>query len=43
MRQKLAFVSMKMGNPSSAEGAAGELGKPPYLEVGEAERADNLL
>ncbi|MDP3566499.1 hypothetical protein [Sediminibacterium sp.] len=29
MRQKLAFVSMKMGNPSSTKGAAGDLGKPP--------------
>jgi hypothetical protein len=35
MRQKLAFESMKMGNPSSTKGAAGDLGKPPYLEVGE--------
>ncbi|HLD53544.1 MAG TPA: hypothetical protein VJA82_09580 [Sediminibacterium sp.] len=42
MRQKLAFESMKMGNPSSTKGAAGDLGKPPYLEVGAAERADNL-
>jgi len=31
MRQKLAFASMKMGNPSCTEGAAGDLGKPPIL------------
>jgi hypothetical protein len=29
MRQKLAFVSMKMGNPISAKGVEGSLGKPP--------------
>ncbi|OZA63980.1 MAG: hypothetical protein B7X68_08930 [Sphingobacteriia bacterium 39-36-14] len=43
MRQKLAFESMKMGNPSSTKGAAGNLGKPPYLEVGERSEPTILL